>query len=54
MYIGIMKVWDFLFQILSQNQLKNIYLVTSSHDWLGIAKPKNVFRSTINQVDMKF
>ena len=32
---------------LPQNQL-NIYFVTSTQDWLGIAKPKNVFRSIIN------
>ena len=26
----------------------NVYLVTSLQHWLGIAKPKNVFRSTLN------
>ena len=26
----------------------NICFVTSRQDWLGITKPKNVFRSTIN------
>ena len=34
-------------QNITQNQL-NIYCVTSRQDWLGIVKPKNVFRSTIN------
>ena len=37
----------FLAKYHPQNQL-NIYFVTSMQDWLGIAKPKNVFRSTIN------
>ena len=44
-YIEIMKVWDFLSQNITQNQLK-FYFVTSRQDWLGIAK--NVFISTIN------
>ena len=30
-----------------QNQF-NIYFVTSRQEWLGIAKPKNVYRLTIN------
>ena len=37
----------FVPKIPPQNQL-NIYFVTSKQDWLGIAKPKNVFRSAIN------
>ena len=28
--------------------LFNIYIVTSSQHWIGLAKPKNAFRSTIN------
>ena len=34
-------------KISPQNQIK-IYFVISRQDWLGIAKPNNVFRSTIN------
>jgi len=44
LYIGIMKVWDL---ISPKNQVK-IYFVTSKQDWLGIAKPQNVFRWFIN------
>ena len=39
-------------KISPQNQL-NIYFMTSRQYFLGIAKLKNVFRSTINQDDMK-
>ena len=47
LYLGIMKVWEFLPQNITPKQL-NIYFGTPRQDWLGIAKPKNVFRSTIN------
>ena len=42
----IMKVKDFCPEMSPQNQF-NIYFVTSKQDWLGIAKPKNVFRAII-------
>ena len=42
--IAYIEVWDFL----PQKILQNSYFVTSRQYWLGIAKPKNVFRSTIN------
>ena len=49
LYIGIVKVWDSSPKISPKNQL-DIYFVTSRQDWLGIAKPKNVFRSTKNLI----
>ena len=45
LYIGIMKVWGFWSKLSLQNQL-DIYFLTLWEHWLGIAKPKNVFRST--------
>ena len=48
-YIEItMKVRDFLPKISLQKQLRGFYFVTSRQYWLGIAKHKNVFKSTIN------
>ena len=48
--VRIMKIWDFL----AQNINQNLYFVTPRQDWLGIANPKNVFRSTFHEVDVKF
>ena len=45
--IGIIKVWDFLPENPTYNQL-NINFVTAWQHWLGIVKPKNVLRSTLN------
>ena len=47
LYIGIMKVLGFLPKIPPTNQ-PNIYFLTVGQYWLGITKPKNVFRSTLN------
>ena len=44
LYIGIVKAWRLWPKILLQNQL-NISTLTVGQYWLGIAKPKNVFRS---------
>ena len=43
LYIGIIKVWDCLPEIPPTNQ-RNINFVTAWQHWLGIAKPKNLFR----------
>jgi len=42
-----MKVWGFWPRIISQNQLDICFLTVWEY-WLGIAKPKDVFRSTLN------
>ena len=42
--IGIMGVWDFF----PPTNQPNIYFMTAWQHWLGIAMPKNVFRSTPN------
>ena len=42
-YRSIMKVWDF-----PKISALNIYFVTSKAGLVSIAKPKNVFRSTMN------
>jgi len=47
LYIGIIKVWGFLPKNPPTNQ-PNIYFVKIWQYWLGIAKSKNVFRSTLN------
>jgi len=47
LFIGIKKVGDFGPKLSSQNQL-DIYFLRVWEYWLGIAKPKNVFRSTLN------
>ena len=47
LYIGIMKVRGFWPQIITQNQL-DIYFLTVWEYFLGIAKPKNIFRSILN------
>ena len=41
LYVVIMKVRDFV--------LLDIYFLTVREDWLGIAKPINVFRSIIDR-----
>jgi len=48
LHIRIIKVWSF-FKSPSTNQ-PNIFTlhVTTRQYWLGIAKPQNVFRSTLN------
>ena len=43
LYIGIIKVWGFL----PPTNQPNISFVTAWQHWLDIAKPKNVFRSTL-------
>jgi len=45
-YIRIKKVWDFSPKITSTN-LPNIYFLTAWQNWIGIAKPKNAFKSTL-------
>ena len=47
LYIGIMKVRGFWPKLSPQNQL-DIYFLTLWEYWLGLAKPKNVFRSILN------
>ena len=47
LYIGIMKFGDFGQKLSPQNQL-DIYFLTHWEYWLGLAKPKNVFRSILN------
>ena len=42
-----MKVWDFGPKLSPQNQLDFCFLTVWEY-WLGIAKPKDVFRSTLN------
>jgi len=44
--IGIIKVRGFLQKVPPTNP-PNIYFLTAWKHWLGIAKPKNVFRSTL-------
>jgi len=48
LYIGIMKVWGFGPKLSPLNQL-DICFPTVWEYWLGIAKPKSVFRSTLNR-----
>jgi len=43
----IIRFWVSCLKILPTNQ-PNINFVTTWQHWLGIAKPKNVFRSTLN------
>jgi len=50
LYIGIIKVRDFGPKLSPQNQLE-IYFLTVWEYWLGIAKPKNVFRLILNPSD---
>ena len=45
--LGIMVVWGFLHNNIDQNQPHNSD-TTVWQFWLGIAKPKNVFRLTLN------
>jgi len=52
LYLGSWRLGISYPKISPQNQL-NIYFMTSRQYFLGIAKLKNVFRSTINQDDMK-
>jgi len=47
LYIRIMKVLGFWPEIITPNQL-NIYFLTLWEHWLGLAKPKNVFRLILN------
>jgi len=47
LYIGIMKVWGFWFELSPQNQLDICFLALWEY-WLGLPKPKNVFRSTLD------
>ena len=47
LYIGIMKVWRFCPKLSPQNQLDICFLTVWEY-WLGLAKPKNVFRSTLS------
>jgi len=47
LYIVIMKVRGFGPKLSPQNQL-DIYFLTVWEYWLGMAKPKNVFRSILN------
>ena len=44
LYIG----FGFSFPKIPPRNLPNIYFLTAWQHWLGIAKPKNVFRSTLN------
>ena len=47
LHIRIMKVWDFYPKVLPTNE-PNIYFMTAWQHWLGMAKPKNAFGSTLN------
>ena len=47
LFIGIMKVGVLTLKSHPKNQ-PNINFVTAWQYWLGTAKPKNVFRSTLN------
>jgi len=50
LYIEVIKVWGSLYENPTSKPAK--YLLSDSMEalvnWLGIAKPKNVFRSTLN------
>ena len=50
---GSWTLGDFGPKLLPQNQL-DIYFLTVWEHWLGIAKPKNVFRSTLLLNGYKF
>ena len=47
LYIGIMKVEEFWSKNIATKPA-NFFILTVGKYWLGISKPKNVFRSTIN------
>ena len=47
LYMGSWRLGDFGPKLSSQNQLDICFLTAWEH-WLGIAKPKNVFTSTLN------
>jgi len=44
--LGILEVWGFQLKTITQNQPHISFLTVWQH-WLGMAKPKNVFRSQV-------